>query len=78
MFSYSEALKSSDPEVVRVSRATVKGSITRSVNRLEVILVRTVDDGKEFNHDAINKIEVKDLYDKLQKSSVVFQDLHDR
>ena len=76
--SYSEALKSSVPEEIRVTRASVKGSITRTVKRLEAILVRTVDSRKLFDHEAINKIEAKDLYDKLQKSIVIFQDLHDR
>ena len=76
--SYSEALKSSNPDSVKVTRATVKGSITRSVKRLESILVCTLEGGKEFDHEVINKIEAKDLYDKLQKSSNIFQDLHDR
>ena len=76
--SYSEALKSSNPDSVKVTRATVKGSITRSGKRLESILVCTLEGGKEFDHEAINKIEAKDLYDKLQKSSNIFQDLHDR
>ena len=76
--SYTEAMKSSNPDSVKVTRATVKGSITRSIKRLEVILVCTLDSGTEFDHETINKIETKELYDKLQKSSSIFQDLHDR
>ena len=76
--SYSDALKSSNPESVKVTRATVKGSITRSTKRLESILVCSLEDGKEFDHGVINKMEVKDLYEKLQKSSTIFQELHDR
>ena len=76
--SYSEMLKSSVPEDLKVARSTVKGSITRSLNRLEAILVRTADEVIAFDHDTINKIEVKDLQDKLLKSMLSFQDLHDR
>ena len=75
--SYSEVLKSSVPEDLKVARSTVKGSITRSLNRLEAILVRTADEVIAFDHDTINKIEVKDLQDKLLKSMLSFQDLHD-
>ena len=76
--SYTEALKSSNPDSVKVTRSTVKGSITRSIKRLEAILVCTLDNGTEFDHEAINKMEAKELYEKVQKSSSIFQELHDR
>ena len=75
--SYSEALRSSYLESVKVARAAVKGSIMKALKRLEAILVSTPGGGAEFDHDSVNKIEARDLYNKLQKSSVIFQELHD-
>ena len=76
--SYSVVLKSSVPEDLKVARSTVKGSITRSVNRLEAILVRIEDEVIISDHATINKIEVKDLHDKISKCMLSFQDLNDR
>ena len=44
--AHSEALKSTNSESVKITRATVKGSITRSVKMLESILACTLEGGK--------------------------------
>ena len=52
------ALSSTDADVVKKARASVKGKITTTVNKLDSKL--TAQPGGEYDHKLISKSEVKD------------------
>ena len=69
-----EVLKSNDPELIKRSRATYKGKLTRAAKTLIEELKKN-DDGS-FAFDQIFEAEISALLSNLQKAKDIVEELH--
>ena len=77
--SYDQALVSTDPEFVKLTRASFKGKLTRGLATLRSVLQRTgVGDDSPFDHDNIDLAEVQQLVSDLRQNKELFDELHMR
>ena len=77
--SYDQALVSTDPETVKLIRASFKGKLTRGLTTLNKVLKCTgVGDDAPFDHDLIDTKEVNQLVSPLKHNMVLFEELHMR
>ena len=74
--SSREALKSSDPRVVKTARRTVKGQITNNTNQLSNLLHKKSDG--DFDLDNISYPIVSEIHNKLNSNFELINQLHDR
>ena len=73
--SIKEGLESTDVAKIKAARGTAKGQVTKHCKNLQRDLVQ--EDNK-FLLDEIESEEVQELYQKLNKSYDIFQNLHYR
>ena len=71
-----EALKSNDVELIKRTRTTFKGKLTRAANVLVAELKK--DENGKFVFDEINSDEVASLLSNLQRAKDVLEELHVR
>ena len=77
--SYDQALVSTDPEFVKLTRASFKGKLTRGLATLRSVFQRTgVGDDSPFDHDSIDLDEVQQLVSDLKHNKELFDELHMR
>ena len=77
--SYDQALVSTDAEVVKLTRASYKGKLTRVLTALKTVLQHTgVGDSLLFDHASIDQDEVNQLVSDLRHSKELLEELHTR
>ena len=73
--TYRQALVSNDSDFVKRVRTSYKGKITRLLNTLQKVLVKT---GEQFDHANIDHDEVVKLVEDLKADQIAISELHVR
>ena len=77
--SFDQALVSTDADFVKLTRASFKGKITRSLSALKTVLKRTgVEGDAPFDHDNIDTEEAVMVVTELKQAREAFEKLHMR
>ena len=77
--SFDQALVSTEADFVKLTRASFKGKITRSLSALKTVLKRTgVEGDAPFDHDNIDPEEAVMVVTELKQAREAFEKLHMR